>query len=68
MKCVRCEVIRARVVGKSFALFGMTDSEIAAKLTALLGAEYYAVSTGVYRASSVPPFTPYRIIERPQDG
>lgn len=68
MTCVRCEVIRSRIVGKSFALFGLTNDEIAVKLKALHGAEYYATSQGVYRANSVPPFMPYRIIERPQDG
>jgi len=62
MTCTRCEVVRARILAVTWRIVGKSDTEIASMLRSMYNAEYYTASTGVYRASSVPPFTPYHIL------
>jgi hypothetical protein len=66
-KCTYCEVQRAKAVAVGMRLFFNND-EIAAKLKELFAAEYYTTTQGVFRANSVPPCMPYRILERPANG
>lgn len=52
MDCLRCEVTRARVIAAGMALVGKSQEEIAAFLTATLGAVYLVDNGVIFRSNN----------------
>jgi hypothetical protein len=71
MKCIKCEIGRAKMACFGMLLGGKPNEEIATFLTKHLDGEYYVSYTpegpeqqsAVFRRNEVPPFVPYRITE-----
>jgi len=74
INCLRCELIRAKAKATALLALNRTPQEIAAKLSADYGENYYVGieangerwCKGIYRASKLSPYTPHLIKELPK--
>lgn len=74
LNCLSCELIRAKAKAMALSALGRSPTEIAAKLSADYGENYYVGieadgakwAKGIYRASKLSPYKPHLIKELSQ--
>lgn len=50
MTCIRCELVRAKIIAMGMAGIGSSAEDILAKLVGMYGSDYYRTGNRVYRA------------------